>query len=740
MTEARIYLEKLRKKEVDNDSQSKASPRDLRQISLKSEYSTEDDNVVRDLYRPCLKQSIKYDRAVGYFRANIYRELGEDLLDFVINGGKVRIVTSPDISELDEQAAREGYSLRRVRSINQREADLLEIMEIMSRNPKETDCLDMLRLLIEKESLDLYVAVRRGGIYHRKIGMFSDALGNKVVFSGSGNETSRAVSPIEDWCNDEDFDVYRSWGDTFEQKKTISKENHLRKLFEGGTKKTKVRLINEIEREFLRKFRSNATFEDCREGARERSVFAENILFSKSNISLYYYQQEAINAWKNAGCIGMLSMATSTGKTYTALFAVQSFLTEGNPILILVPTKVLIDNWCKAISEIYPDVPVLRAGGGHLWKSEANKRLFVSDIDQPRIILATMDTAASSDFIEFFKQAKNPVLIADEAHGLGSEVRRQILSLKFKAKLGLSATPERLFDEEGSKVLSDAFGKDPVYCLDIGDSVKLSAKDERAIPILGHFLSRYEYYFYTVGLTRSEKRQWDDLTERIKKLAAIEHSSNKKNDSDLKDTLSFLMIRRSRIIKKAENKIGIVSQIIKEKYPQNGKWLIYCEDQNQLNAVTKSIKTSFPELVALNYHSKMSPESRDMTLSYFEQNPSVIISIRCLDEGANIPTADGAIILASSTNPRQYIQRRGRVLRTAKGKQCATIIDVIVLPESEDSEVPYSIVRGELARAWNFAQNARNRDISHRLWRICMEYGVDLDRDAKLSVEDNEGY
>jgi len=724
---------------LDNESHSETSPRNLRQVNLKSEYNTEDDNIIRDLYRPCLKQSTNYDRAVGYFRANIYRELGEDLLNFVINGGKVRIVTSPDISESDEQAAREGYSLRGVRSINEREADLLEIMETMSRNPKEADCLDMLRLLIEKGSLDLYVAVRRGGIYHRKIGMFSDSLDNKVVFSGSGNETSRAVSPLEDWCNDEDFDVYRSWGDAFEQKKTISKENHLRVLFEGGTERTKVRLINEVEREFLKKFRSNTTFEDCREGAQERSVFSESKLLSRKNISLYYYQQEAVSAWKDAGCVGMLSMATATGKTYTALFAVKSFLTQGYPILILVPSKVLIDIWSKAIPEIYPNVPVLKAGGGHSWKSEANKRLFVSEIDQPRIILATMDTAASSDFVEFFKQAKNPVLIADEAHGLGSEVRRQILSLNFKAKLGLSATPERLFDEEGSKVLADAFGKDPVYLLDIGDSVKLSAEDEKAIPILGNFLSRYEYYFYTVGLSKSERRQWDDLTARIKKLVAIERSKKKKNNPGLEDTLSLLLIRRSRIVKKAENKIGIVNQIIREQYPQNGKWLIYCEDRNQLNAVTKSIKTSFPDIVALNYHSKIPPESRDMTLSYFEQNPSVLISIRCLDEGANIPVADGAIILASSTNPRQYIQRRGRVLRTAKGKKSATIIDVIVLPESEDPEVPYSIVRGELARAWNFAQNAQNREISHKLWRICMDYGVDFDRDAKLGVEDNEG-
>ncbi len=677
---------------------------------------------------------------MGYFRANIYRELGEGLLDFVMKGGKTRIITSPDIPEADESSAREGYRLRGKRSNEEQKSSLIEVMEVMAKNPKESDCLDMLRLLIEKGSLDLYVAMRKGGIYHRKVGMFCDSFDNKVVFSGSGNETSRAVCPLEDWGNDEDFDVFRSWGDIFEVEKAKKKEEHLKTLLSGGSKRTRVRLLNEVEREYLSRFRSHSSFEDCRQGAIERSSSWKSSPVSQKRITLFSYQHDAIEAWKSSGNIGMLSMATATGKTYTALFAIEELLNQGSPVLILVPSKILIDHWSKSITQIYPRVPVLLAGGGHNWKSDHRKRLFISNISRPRIILATMDTAVSEDFVDFISQSQNLVLIADEAHRLGSKARRRILELDFKARLGLSATPERLFDMEGSEVLAKAFGGTPVYVLQIGDSVMLR-DNGKEVPILGHFLSPYEYYFYSVSLTANEQEHWNSLTEKIKRLVAINRSS-KKEDSRLcapmQHKLNLLLIKRARIVKKAENKIQIANQIIEEKYPPNGRWIVYCEDENQLNEVANAIASNFDHIVTLKYHSKMKMEKRDRTLEYFNQNPSIIVSIRCLDEGVDVPSADGAIILASSTNPRQYIQRRGRVLRTAKGKRSATIIDVIVLPDSEETDMPLSIVRGELARAWNFAGNAQNRDVTHTLWRKCIEYGVDLEVDSQSGLEEEK--
>ena len=712
----------------------------LKSIYLKSEYNTDDDNIIKDLYRPCFEVSIRYDRAVGFFRANIYRELGEDLLDFVIKGGKVRIVCSPHIPEIDEKYARNGYELRRKRTELEKKITIIKLLESMSNDPEEKDCLEMLRLLIEKESLDLYIAMRVGGIYHRKIGVFTDKYDNKIVFSGSGNETISGVGSIENWSNDEDFDVFRSWGDEFERKKAIIKEKHLEKLFNGESGRTKVRKLNEVEVEYLQKFRKYKDYEECRKGARTRtSCFAPTKMFIKTNIFPYSYQSEAINSWLKNGIVGMISMPTGVGKTYTALFAIQELLSEGNPILIVVPSNILLNQWKKEILKIYTNIPVLLAGAGHDWKNNPNKRMYISKINKPRIILATMATASSDDFLEFINQSDDLVLIADEAHRLGSPTYRKILNRRYFATMGLSATPIRLFDEEGTKILYDVFGKEPVYHIDIGAKVKIDNKGTE-VPILGHFLSRYNYYFYPVDLTTLEKQRWETLSSEIRRLYAIAKSEdNLIRSRNINNRIKLLLIERSRIAKKAENKRIVISQIIKEKYPSNGRWIIYCEDEEQLNIISDEIRENHKDLIVLKYHSKMRFDERERSLLFFEDNPCIIVSIRCLDEGVDIPNADGAIILASSTNPRQYIQRRGRVLRKALGKKSANIIDMLVLPPSDESGIPFSIIRSELGRAWSFSKNAMNQDITHELWKLCMEYGVDIDFDVLSGYEENEG-
>lgn len=716
------------------DSYDNSHMANLSQLTLSSEYNTEDNDIIKELYAPCLNVSVKYDRAVGYFRANIYRELGEDLLDFVIRGGKVRIVCSPDIPEVDEDAARDGYDLRGTRLSNEVEASLVQILEVMAGNPDESDCLNMLRLLIQNGSLDLFVAVRPGGIYHRKIGMFTDVYGNKVVFSGSGNETQNAVTSVEDWSNDEEFDVFRSWGDEFERKKAISKGIYLEKLFSGGTRRTKVRLINETERDVINRFRSHRNFEDCRNGARRRS----NRHFGEVRFEPYYFQRLAIKAWEEAGRIGILSMATGTGKTVTALFALQPLIRKGYPIIILVPSKILFDQWHQMIRQFYDSIPILLVGAGHDWKFDQSKRMYVADVQLPRVILATMHTASSEDFLEFLRQANNLVMVADEVHRLGSIKNRRILDIRFMAKLGLSATPERLFDNEGSAALLEAFGDQPVYNLPIGASVKLNEGDEQEVPILGHFLTPYYYDFVTLDLTAQEQHKWNEITKRINRLIAKDKS--KKDFFSCNSKLQHLLIQRARIIKEAEAKVNISSQVIKSHYSNGARWIVYCENENQMNLVVHRLRYNNPHLPVLEYHSKMTPTARNEAISYFAKNPSIIVSIRCLDEGVDIPSADGALILASSKNPREYIQRRGRLLRKAMGKISAKIIDTLVLPnlELDDNQTTISIIRGEIARAYIFAQTSLNKEVTHRLWRICQEYGVEPEKDAQIGLEEDE--
>jgi len=718
----------------NNSTPGDQCAQNLRDIKLKPEYNTEDNDIIRDFYAPCLRVSEAYDRAVGYFRANIYRELGEDLLDFVIKGGKVRIVCSPDIPEYDEKVAREGYDLREKRSEGEQYATLIHIFEAMSKNPNELDCLNMLRLLIERCSLDLFIAMRSNGIYHRKIGSFYDNQGNMVAFSGSGNETQKAVSSIESWGNDEEFDVFRSWGDEFEASKAWRKAEYLQRLFAGGTRTTRVRRLDELEYNALSKFRSFSSFEDCRRGARLRTpAMGRN---HSDQISPRYFQEQAISAWKSAGSIGILSMATGTGKTFTALFAIHDLIQEGRLILILAPSKILLSQWYEDVRKIYPNVPVLLVGGGYNWRANCIKRAFISHIQLPRIILATMSSANSRDFLEFLSQAEKPVLVADEVHRLGSPINRNILKINFKEKLGLSATPERLFDSEGDEVLKNAFGSRPVYNLPLGGKVKLSEKDEEEVPIIGKYLCNYNYYFEPVYLTVEEQSQWDELTKAICQIIARNNpKKNEKFQDRINNQLHLLLIKRSRVIKRAYGKIECASRVVSERYPKDGRWIIYCEDERQMNAVASAVRENNKYISVLTYHSRMRPKERERTLLFLENHPSIVVSIRCLDEGVDIPAVDGALILASSTNPRQYIQRRGRVLRMAIGKRKAIIIDSLVLPapSSEGDVDPLPIVRSELARAWEFANHADNKDVTHKLWEICRKYNVNLELDGELS-------
>jgi superfamily II DNA or RNA helicase len=410
------------------------------------------------------------------------------------------------------------------------------------------------------------------------------------------------------------------------------------------------------------------------------------------------------------------------------------------PVVILVPSKILFGQWLEEIRKRFPGVPTLLVGAGNDWKADPLKTIYVSKNRLPRIVLATMQSAATDDFLDFLRQAEDPVLVADEVHRLGSPVNRKLLTIPFSAKLGLSATPERLFDPQGSRALEDAFGVKPVFDLPIGGTVRLSASTDERTKVLGRFLCKYSYDFEVAKLNSQEQARWDGITREVRKIFARKRGTDA--DEVLDDpNLQILLIQRARIVKKAAAKPDLALRIIHDRYPREGHWIVYCDDEEQLNSVTLKLRSAEPHLTVLTYHSKMSTDERDRTLKYFADLPSIIVAIRCLDEGVNVPGANGGVILASSTNPREYVQRRGRILRTALGKRLAQVVDVLVVPQEDpdEAEFPGSIIRSELARAYIFAKDAVNPEVTHRLWRLCQEYSVQPEVDTVVSIMDEEG-
>ncbi len=311
-------------------------------------------------------------------------------------------------------------------------------------------------------------------------------------------------------------------------------------------------------------------------------------------------------------------------------------------------------------------------------------------------------------------------MVADEVHRLGSPENQNALCIDATARLGLSATPERYGDPTGTQILFDYFGPilEPVFTL--RDAISVG----RLVP--------YVYEPSTVGLTPDETEDWIARTARIRQIYARE--ADEVQHGRMSDYLRTLLIQRARIAKKAAMKLERACDLVDNKWQAGDHWLVYCEDTEQLRTLLGELRQR--GIDALEYRSQMSGD-RDATLSRYKQIGGVLVSIRCLDEGVDIPDVSHALILASSRNSREFVQRRGRVLRTAPGKYEATVFDLLVVPESRTGADEFdSLVFGEIARAAEFAKDAANDGALTFLKRLCIELGIDPDTLVATGTED----
>ena len=342
----------------------------------------------------------------------------------------------------------------------------------------------------------------------------------------------------------------------------------------------------------------------------------------------------------------------------------------------------------------------------------------------PRIVVAVVGSAVSEDFLKRLMVGKHLMIVGDEVHTLG---QTQCIPLLKKleecgAFLGLSATYARFGDLEGTERIEKLFG----YPLKPSFTIREAIKSGRLV--------NYDYNIANCYLSQSESESYISLSKEIEKLMAREKGTTFKSFSKF---LQILIFKRAKIIKQAEGKTLIARKILEENYQTKDRWLVYCDDVNQINRIEESLKSL--NLPLLKYYDSMSGDKME-TLNYFGEKGGVLLAIKCLDEGIDIPSATHALILASSQNPREYIQRRGRVLRSnpESGKNHAYIFDPITL---NDQEIP--VQKSELARMISFAQDADNSEILLTLEdlrsRIFKETGewpeYDLESEDLVEVE-----
>jgi superfamily II DNA or RNA helicase len=702
---------------------------DLSEVGLQTSYHKGRDDIAEQFYLPCMRRALALDRAVGFFRSTAFIIAWPALKEFVNRNGRIRVLCSQVLSADDIQALRAGYSARVDAAIS---AKCLEEVRSLLKDEVLREPARVLAALVAAGHVELKIALlrdpdasaRTGRIFHDKLGIFRDDRGNRVIFKGSMNETWAGLAADG---NLESIDVAASWMGPRDLERTTTEEGYFEELWLNRYPTLTVLPFPEVAANELRQ----AAEKDW-EGALERLLASppKPVVTDARGRTLKPHQSAGLAFWAASGRRGILAFATGSGKTFTAITAIRESISEREEVvLVVVPDKVLFAQWYGELVETTKDlgVEILRAGAGYTNWREA-LRGWTSPGKLHRLVLATVQTASTEEFRSRLARGGHLTLVADEVHRLGSPKHRQLLDEgAFGARLGLSATPERAGDEEGTAAVLGFFRGvlEPRYTL--VDAVRDGV------------LTRYFYRPHTVQLTDQEADQWRTLSAEIGQLQARLAGGDGSEGLGLR--LKRLLIRRAKVVKHAAGKVPLAVEVLQAEYQRGQRWIVYCDDVEQLEDVSAALERA--GLQVMPFHSQVEGD-RTAVLHWLDSRGGIVVAIKCLDEGVDVPSVSHALILASSKNPREFIQRRGRVLRLAPktNKALAYVHDAIVVPPrpsgSAPGRTPDPVTAGELARAVEFAQHADNAAAAADLQQIAIEAGIEWRTLVGSGVEDED--
>jgi DNA phosphorothioation system restriction enzyme len=685
----------------------------LSDLNLHSEYRSDRCDLVQDFYIPCLENSILYSRAVGFFSSTSMATMAKGLMSLLRSGGKMRLIASPCLSESDAEAIALGLKQRD-------EVITQSIIRELDREFEEVlqDRLACLAWLVSENLLEIKLAVCKDirnhrGIYHEKLGVFSDEVGNLVVFTGSANESSSALID-----NFECIDVFCSW-EAGVRERTLSKAENFRRLWENQTPLLDILDFPEAAKRSLLRLRPDQVPID--KITKRTAVMSEaskeylpiviqqdhRVPVLPSNLELREYQKQAIANWLKNNGRGTLKMATGSGKTITALaIATELYQKIGLQVLLIVcPYRHLVIQWARECQKFGME-PILAFESVYNWQDRLSTQLYnVRSGNQKFLTIITTNATLIGQGLQSQLRylPERTLIVGDEAHNLGAKRLVESLPRNVGLRLALSATPERYFDEDGTEAIFAYFGAviQPEFTL--ADAINAGA------------LVHYLYYPILVELTESETEKYADLTKKIGRAIAFD------GDRDDNEMVAALFMQRARLLGAAANKLVALRELMQQRLDTTHT-LIYCgdgsvedevttESNRQLDAVAQLLGSELGYRVN-TYTAETSLDERENLRLWFETGElQGLVAIRCLDEGVDIPAIQTAIMLASSSNPRQFIQRRGRILRSHPQKKRATLFDMIVLPPDlgrETLDVERNLLRKELQRFVEFANLADN--------------------------------
>ena len=694
-------------------------------LNIHAAYETGEDDLVMDFFVPMLSNAKRYDRIAGFFSSTSLALSARGIAGLIANGGTMRIIASPRLSK--EDAAMINSSVEDPEALLA--ACLLKGID--GTNVSDQFCRDHVAALgwmLANGRLEMQIAVvtdltgrltTEQYLVHQKVGIFYDRDMNAVSFSGSNNETASG------WLgNIEEFKTFKSW-ESGQQAYLESDKKKFDAFWNHKRKGVRVERLPEAVAEKLIEIGKDFDIDSI---AVHKYFECANPEVKRLNkLRLFYYQEDAVEKWVNNDKKLLLEMATGTGKTRTAIGCIRYALqNQRKPIVIVIscPQDTLTMQWKVDIEQLDLDATIdavqICDGNYRGWRRELKTKCqqLTAGLYDSLLIYTTHQTCSNADFIETLQAVKRAdrFFIGDEVHGMGASKTRKGLLEEYNMRLGLSATPSRWFDDEGSSLIAGYFGD---------NSYKFTIEQALSTPnpmTNKPFLVNYTYHPCFITLTDDELEEYKQLSEKITRM------NNSKNKEEFADILEFLLFRRADIEKEAENKYAELDRILDEiqaEYENKGeriKDIIIFVSDGQLPKVLQTLKKrnitahKFTQAEGTEPSSKFDGLSeREFLIQQFTKGKyQVLVAIKCLDEGIDIPSAQTGIIMASSTNPREYVQRVGRIIRQAPGKSSAALYDMILHPDlsgfRDDALTSFEekVFRKEMVRVKDLCANALN--------------------------------
>ena len=718
-------------------------------VSVGSFYSDQ-ENIVRHIYEPGFRHAGKYIRDTGSFSSNVYHLMGFELLDFLLRHEEnhMTLICSMNIRPQDIDALFDSISLEEARKYL-----ISELNRHVESGDEISSPVKLLVSLLATGKMSLIISLRNQDSSstahdHAKAGIFEiPSTGEILCFQGSVNETYPALDPQG---NNEQYSVWHRESENSENHSLwiLPIINRLTKI--AGTKRpTKVAdgtlsvPLRFLERSDFpsmsedewdpnnhtneAKTRSKKTFDKFqniidektisgKSGGRSRkpsgplpppapSITAREMTLGRP------HQSDAIAAWEKAGRRGILQHATGSGKTITSIAAIEEHLakSEDNFSILVLPYKALQKQWKKELAKF--GIRTIEIGGNSIPKLQeiVLKQLRSGTFNENCVLNIIQDTftreEAASSIIKGSTLFERCLFVFDECHHVGRSGYSRFVQagIRFPSVLGLSATPFSPIEED----------------LELGDNwwdetkvsrfhAKAIERNEQIRNLMGEivdtfdlsdaiekgYLTPYEYNIHHAEMTEQEQADYDEYRKLIPKQMHYENPS-------------AIHLSRS-IVKSISGKIKILREIVESNYKKGQHWLIYCSHEDFLDSAKEVLIELGLEWWEYTSHNE---DSRDIHMSQFEEHGGLMLAVKCLDEGVDIPKITHGIILSSSTVEREFIQRRGRMLRSAEGKKKAVIFDAVSIPHIGASRKSIeSIMKHEISRTTHFENDAMNKE------------------------------